>query len=46
VRFSAVDGITEKQHKQQNWYDLLGNRIQYPTKPGLYFLNGKKVIIR
>ncbi len=43
---TAIDGIKENQEKQQNWYDLQGRRIQYPAKPGLYILNGKKVVIR
>ncbi len=43
---TAVDGIKENQEKQQNWYDLQGRRIQNPTKPGLYILNGKKVVIK
>ena len=27
------------------WYDLLGHKIEKPTKPGLYIKGGKKVVI-
>ena len=28
------------------YYDLQGRRIENPTQPGIYFLNGRKVIIK
>ena len=28
------------------WYDLMGNRINKPTRKGLYILNGKKVLVK
>ena len=30
----------------EQWYDMQGRRINKPTKPGLYILNGKKVAVR
>lgn len=44
---TAIDA-TLMDHEGMNkeeWYDLQGRRIQKPTKPGLYIVNGKKVII-
>jgi hypothetical protein len=34
------------QMGQEQWYDLQGRKIEKPTKPGLYILNGKKVVVR
>lgn len=28
------------------WYDLQGNRIDRPSKKGIYIMNGKKVVIK
>ena len=28
------------------WYDLMGNRINKPTRKGLYIKNGKKVLVK
>ena len=28
------------------WYDLMGNRINKPTRKGLYIRNGEKVVVR
>jgi len=38
IKLEAADDNTE-------WFDLQGRRLQKPTKPGLYIVNGKKVII-
>lgn len=28
------------------YYDLMGRKVNYPTKPGIYIHNGKKIIIK
>jgi hypothetical protein len=30
----------------ERWYDLQGNRINRPTKKGVYILGGQKVIVQ
>jgi hypothetical protein len=35
-----------KPAERQGIFDLQGRRIALPTKPGLYIVNGKKVIIK
>ena len=44
---TAIDDtlINEEETGNGEWYDLQGRRIQKPTKPGLYIVNGKKVVI-
>lgn len=41
-------GISERNAvgKVERWYDLQGNRIEKPTRKGLYILNGKKVVVK
>lgn len=44
---TAIDDtlINEEETGNGEWYDLQGRRIQKPTKPGLYIVNGKKVVV-
>lgn len=44
---TAIDAtlFDNEETMSDNWYDLQGRRILKPTKPGLYIVNGKKVII-
>ena len=42
---TAIEGIEFEATKDEEWYDLQGRRIQKPTKPGLYIVNGKKVVV-
>lgn len=44
---TAIDAtlFDNEETMSDNWYDLQGRRIQKPTKPGLYIVNGKKVVI-
>ena len=37
---------SEKRMVNSELYDLQGRRMDRPTKPGLYIMNGKKVIIK
>ena len=30
----------------ERWYDLQGNRINRPTKKGVYILRGQKVVVK
>jgi hypothetical protein len=48
---SIVDGAVTDIHTlnpdgTDRWYDLLGNRIDKPTKKGIYILNGHKVVVK
>ena len=44
---SSLDGIERIDSDQlDRWYDLQGNRIETPTKKGIYILRGQKVIVR
>ena len=44
---TAIDAtlLDHERMNKEEWYDLQGRRIQKPTKPGLYIVNGKKMII-
>ena len=44
---TAIDTtlINNEGMVNEEWYDLQGRRIQKPTKPGLYIVNGKKVVV-
>ena len=46
-----IDNVFEKERKAENEkaktvYDLTGRRVQEITKPGIYIVNGKKVIVK
>ena len=43
VKSGEVDG---EKWADDGWHDLQGQRVTKPTKPGLYILNGKKVVIK
>lgn len=49
VRFVEPTGIKEVKNKANHsdiYYNLKGMRIDYPTNPGLYIRNGKKIILK
>ena len=51
TRSSSVgDGIErinmDAFEESDRWYDLQGNRINRPTKKGIYILRGQKVIVK
>ena len=51
TRSSSVgDGIErinmDAFEESDRWYDLQGNRIQRPTRKGLYILQGQKVVVK
>ena len=41
---TGIRAIEESQN--DTWYNLKGQRIDAPTKKGLYIKNGKKVIVK
>lgn len=44
---TAVFNINDKSEMTNSkWYDLMGNRIDKPTRKGLYIRNGQKVVIK
>ena len=43
---TGIRSIDEGQFTNDTWYNLKGQRIDTPTKKGLYIKNGKKVIMR
>ena len=48
---SIVDGAvtdirTLNPDGTDRWYDFQGNRIDKPTKKGVYILNGHKVVVK
>ena len=44
----GTTGIRELMNGVESdvWYNLKGQRIDTPTKKGLYILNGKKVVVK
>lgn len=42
---TAIKRIEQETTTNEQWYDLLGRRIEQPTKSGIYIKNGKKVVI-
>lgn len=44
---TAIDNVqlTIDDEAGAQWYDLLGRKIQKPTKAGLYIMNGKKKVV-
>ena len=42
---SGIEGISEMEEADRQYFDLQGRRIAQPTK-GLYVVNGKKIIIK
>ena len=43
---TAIGGVTTIRKADDRLYNLRGQRVDRPTKPGLYILNGKKVVIK
>ena len=43
---TGIEIINGDAQESVRWYDLQGNRINRPTKKGLYILRGQKVIVR
>ena len=43
---TGIERINSEALETMRWYDLKGNRINRPTKKGLYILQGHKVIVR
>ena len=42
----GIRSIDEGQFTNDIWYNLNGQRIDTPTKKGLYIKNGKKVLVK
>ena len=43
---TGIKDVMLDERQDGKWYDLQGRRINQPTKPGLYILNGKKTTIK
>lgn len=46
AKSSGIERINIDALESERWYDLQGNRIQRPTKKGLYILQGQKVVVK
>lgn len=46
LREVKSEGVKGEKWDDGEWYTLQGQRVTKPTKPGLYILNGKKVVIK
>ena len=46
IREVRSEGVKGEKLADGEWYTLQGQRVTKPTKPGLYILNGKKVVIK
>lgn len=46
LREVKSEGVKGEKLADGEWYTLQGQRVTKPTKPGLYILNGKKVVIK
>lgn len=46
LREVKSEGVKGEKWNDGEWYTLQGQRVTKPTKPGLYILNGKKVVIK
>lgn len=43
---TGIERINVDALESERWYDLQGNRIQRPTRKGLYILQGQKVVVK
>lgn len=41
---TGIDEITTDSNKPSVIYDLMGRRVQNMSRPGIYIVNGKKVV--
>ena len=46
AKSSGIERINIDALESERWYDLQGNRIQRPTRKGLYILQGQKVVVK
>ena len=46
AKSSGIERINVDALESERWYDLQGNRIQRPTRKGLYILEGQKVVVK
>ena len=46
AKSSGIERINVDALESARWYDLQGNRIQRPTRKGLYILEGQKVVVK
>ena len=43
---TGIDEITEQRAESKDIYDLTGRRVEAITAPGIYIVNGKKVLVK
>lgn len=43
---TGINGNELHESGSDKWYDLMGNRIDKPTRKGLYIKNGHKVVVK
>lgn len=43
---TSIEGIGRDVDTNNTWTDLQGRRITKPTQPGIYFNNGRKIVVR
>ena len=46
LREVKSEGVKGEKWNDGEWYTLQGQRVTKPTKPGLYILNGKKIVVK
>ena len=46
LREVRSEGVKGEKSADGEWYTLQGQRVTKPTKPGLYILNGKKIVVK
>lgn len=46
AKSSGIERLNVDALESERWYDLQGNRIQRPTRKGLYILQGQKVVVK
>ena len=39
-------GSVNSARECECWFDLMGNRIEKPTRKGVYILNGRKTVVK
>ena len=43
---TGIDEITENREQSTAIYDLTGRRVEAITAPGIYVVNGRKVLVK